>query len=207
MMDEGYIKFTPHWKETQPYPDLVWNDLNTWRQKVYNQGLIGVYPDNIGYGNISQRLDQTQFVISGSTTGRIEQLDGQHYSKVIRVDLEENALWCEGPIVASSESMSHAVIYQALPSVNGVIHVHHLGFWEALLQKVPTTGSGIPYGSPGMAYSILDLIEHTALPEVKIFVMEGHREGVFVFGRDLAEADRILNHWLNKEGLNDSAIT
>lgn len=72
--------------------------------------------------------------------------------------------------------MSHAVIYCECPEVQGVIHIHNLEMWERLLHQVPTTDAAATYGSPEMAYSIIDLLQHTDLRSQGIFVMEEHRE-------------------------------
>lgn len=189
MTDEGYIKFRADWRETPPLPPADWEDLRHWRQVLYKNGLIGAYPDGVGFGNISCRCGESdQFVITGSATGNYPELGPAHFARVTAVDLAENRLRCEGPVIASSESMSHAVVYRELPWVNGVVHVHHPGLWESLLHRAPTTAAGVPYGTPEMARSIVDLIRRTDLPQRKLFVMEGHREGVFSFGKDLAEA-------------------
>lgn len=194
--DEGYIKFRADWEETTP---LAWEELEEldhWRDAMYEAGLIGAYPDGIGFGNISRRrLGTDQFLISGSATGNFPELNATHYSLVTAVDIDRNSLSCRGPIIASSESMSHAVIYRECPEVQGVIHVHDLELWERLLHRVPTTDSQATYGSPEMAYSIIDLLNHTTLRTEKIFVMEGHREGVFAFGRDLAEAAAVIRKY------------
>jgi ribulose-5-phosphate 4-epimerase/fuculose-1-phosphate aldolase len=189
MMDEGYIKFNAQWKKGAALPSPFLQALLQTRQELYDLKLIGAYENGIGYGNISRRWNEAgQFVISGSATGNLEQLTEAHFTLVTKVDIEHNTLWCKGPIIASSESMSHAVIYRECPWVNAVIHVHHLGMWERLLHQVPTTDASATYGSPEMAYSIIDLLQNTDLPDKKIFAMEGHREGVFVFGEDMEEA-------------------
>ena len=190
MMDEGYIKFQPVWTKTGGLPPKDWAELNRYRQKLYERQLIGAYDNGIGYGNISQRYpgEEGLFVISGSATGNFAELNADHYALVTAVDIDANRLHCRGPIVASSESMSHAVIYRELPWVQAVIHIHNLAMWQRLLHQVPTTDAAATYGSPEMAYSIIDLIRTTDLPERKLFVMEGHEEGVFAFGRDLSEA-------------------
>ena len=67
MIDEGYIKFNADWKETAAFEDTLLTDLIAVRQLVYEQGFIGVYPDEIGFGNISMRLKTwEEFYISGS---------------------------------------------------------------------------------------------------------------------------------------------
>jgi ribulose-5-phosphate 4-epimerase/fuculose-1-phosphate aldolase len=128
-------------------------------------------------------------------------MDASHYALVTDVDIRHNTLYCRGPVVASSESMSHAVIYQELPWVGGVIHIHHLGLWERLLHRCPTTDATATYGSPEMADSIRALIRTTTLPEERLFVMEGHREGIFAFGADLPAAFQRLAAAMQANGL------
>ncbi|MEM1214163.1 MAG: class II aldolase/adducin family protein, partial [Bacteroidota bacterium] len=145
------------------------------------------------FGNISQRIGTTDtFYVSGSATGGHAELGAAHFAKVTAVDAVRNRLWCSGPILASSESMSHAVLYEQLPWVRGVIHIHHLAAWQQLLHQVPTTDASAPYGSPEMVRSIATLLQTTDLPEQRLFVMEGHREGIFAFGESLEAAFAIL---------------
>jgi ribulose-5-phosphate 4-epimerase/fuculose-1-phosphate aldolase len=189
MIDEGYIKFKAEWTETAPLEHIQIAELNNCRETLYQAGLIGAYDNGIGYGNLSQRWNKAgQFIISGSKTGLLSETTEKHYSKVLSFDLDRNQLVCEGPVIASSESMSHAVIYQECLNINAVIHVHHLGLWKDLLYKVPTTDEAATYGSPEMAYSIIDLLNNSNLKEQRIFVMAGHEEGIFVFGETIAEA-------------------
>ncbi|MGB0864783.1 MAG: class II aldolase/adducin family protein [Saprospiraceae bacterium] len=196
-MDEGYIKFKAIWKKTPSLPNHQIQNINYWRQVMYKHQLIGAYEDGIGFGNISERLlDTNHFVISGSATGNFSMLTNEHFSVVTEAQIEENTLYCNGSIIASSESMSHAVIFQSLDWVNGVIHIHNEKLWKKLLYQIPTTPANISYGTPEMADAIIDLIENTNLPQSKIFVMAGHREGIFAFGRDLkAAADVILEYF------------
>lgn len=196
--EDGYIKFQVVWDKAPAFSPETLQELGHWRQEMYRAKLIGVYPDGVGYGNISRRWDSAgRFLITGSGTGNFEQLAPEHYCLVTEVEPEKNQLSCRGPILASSESMSHAVIYRECPWVNGVIHVHHLGLWEKLLHHAPTTAADAAYGSPEMAASIVDLLRHTDLQEQKLFVMAGHREGIFVFGNTLEEAGKILNDWFD----------
>ena len=200
-MNEGYIKFQPTWKKKPPTPVNLQN-LRYWRDQMYAHQLIGAYPNGIGFGNISQRIRGTnQFFISGSATGNWVHLTNEHFAKVEAFDLTKNTLTCSGPIIASSESMSHAVIYQECSEVQAVIHIHHLELWQKLLHRVPTTDQSAAYGTPEMAFSIIDLLKKTELPTLKIFVMEGHEEGIFAFGKTLEEASRVIFYWLEKEGL------
>ncbi|MEM9888387.1 MAG: class II aldolase/adducin family protein [Bacteroidota bacterium] len=197
MIDEGYIKFKVNWTKTVSLSAAEIAELNHWRQKMYDLNLMGAYENGIGFGNISQRIGQSnQFYISGSKTGNFRTLNANHYSKVTQVVIDENTLDCTGASIASSESMSHAVIYEHCAWVNAVIHVHHLELWKKLLYQIPTTEKGVPYGSPEMAHSIIDLLKNTDAQEQKIFVMEGHEEGIFVFGADLEEAAAVIGTYL-----------
>ncbi len=192
-MEEGYIKFRAEWLRKPALPASTLMELNQWRDRLYGLGLLGAYPNGIGFGNISQRWNpEGQFIISGSTTGNFKQLSAEHYTLVTSIELDQNLLHCEGPIIASSESMSHAAVYGEYPWVKAVFHVHHQQIWENLLHKVPTTTMGITYGTPEMAYSIVQLLRETDLPEQRIFVMEGHPEGIFSFGKTLQDAGEVL---------------
>lgn len=114
------------------------------------------------------------------------------------MDIARNELWCTGPIVASSEAMSHAVVYEACAWVGAVVHVHHFGLWEDLIDKGPTTQASATYGSPEMAYEIIRLLRESELPHLKIFAMAGHKEGIFTFGKDLQEASNLILSYLDK---------
>jgi len=191
-MDEGYIKFNSDWKKKKALPYSTIKALNDWRQRLYNVRLVGAYPDGIGFGNVSQRLEGNTFLISGSKTGNYKTLDASHFSTVVKFDIKKNWVECEGPLIASSESMSHAVIYQARPEVNAVFHVHDLDLWKKWLHKIPTTSETATYGSPEMANEIIQLFETTTVVQQKLFAMAGHEEGLFSFGKTLDEAGNVL---------------
>ncbi len=200
-MEEGYVKFIGEWEKSPAMPFRFIKELNRWRTILYDKKLIGMYGNGIGFGNISQRFDkQGRFIISGSATGKYPVLKPEHYSLVTKVDIEKNKLLCHGQVMASSESMSHAAIYIESPESGGVIHVHHKGMWEKLLHKVPTTDKKAAYGTPEMARSIISLMRDTNLMNMKIFVMEGHEEGIFTFGADLDEAGKVLLEYYDEHG-------
>ncbi len=193
--DEGYVKFQAVWEQAAPLPAPKLAELSHWRNEMHRLHLIGVYGNGIGYGNISQRWEGGEFIISGTATGHLASLTPSHFTTVTDFEVEKNTVHCRGPILASSEAMSHAVIYRECPEVNGVIHVHHAELWEQLLDHVPTTAHGATYGSPEMANSIINLLKNSDLRQQKIFVMRSHPEGVFVFGETLAQAAAVLMHY------------
>ncbi len=193
MLDEGYIKFRCRWIEGPPPPAGETEELTSWRNRLHRLGLIGVYPDGIGYGNVSvRRGDDAEFIISGTQTGAIAVIDEQHCAIVTEYDIEANALTCSGPVRASSESLTHAAIYRADPAMQGVIHVHHPGAWEGLLGILPTTREDVPYGTPAMAHEIEHLLRKSDLASGRVALMGGHREGIIAFGTDLDDAGEAL---------------
>lgn len=191
-MDEGYIKYSCKWTESEPISKEEIQEINAWRKKLFNLGLIGVYDNGIGFGNISVRYKSNKFLISGSATGGIEDLNEHQYVVVDEYDLEQNSLTCVGPIKASSESLSHAVIYESSPKTNAVIHIHNKKMWEKYMNNIPTTSAAIAYGTPEMAKEIQKLFNENAFKQIKALVMGGHEEGVITFGDTLEEAGEVL---------------
>lgn len=163
---------------------------------MYNKGLIGIDGQGIGYGNISQRLNEGEFIITGSATGAIETLTNQHYTVVTKSDVCRNVVFAKGPIIASSESMTHAVLYSCDPEINSVVHVHNRQLWEQLIDVVPTTSSLIEYGTPQMAAEMQRLFETSELPYCRILVMGGHKDGIVAFGKTSEEACSVIFKYL-----------
>ena len=196
-MEDGYIKFKAKWDQSPALPYRFIKELNKWRNLLYQVKLVGAYDDGIGYGNISQRFGNSgHFIISGSGTGNLESLTPDHFSLVTNIDIDHNLLHCKGPIMASSESMSHGVIYRECTDIHGVIHIHNKELWLKLLDKVPTTSEKAEYGTPEMAYEIIRLFRETDLMEKRIIVMKGHEEGIFTFGKSLDEAGKIILNYI-----------
>jgi L-ribulose-5-phosphate 4-epimerase len=193
MTEKGYLKFKCEWIRTGPLSESEIAEMNRWRAVLYGLRLIGAYPNGPGYGNISRRAGPVnQFIISGTNTGRLTVLDGSHYTRVTAYDFHLNRLTCEGPIQASSESLTHAAIYQAAPPVQAVIHVHSLDIWERLRDKLPTTSWEVEYGTPEMAQEMLRVLKDPELGQRGVVVMGGHREGLVAFGSSLESAAETL---------------
>jgi methylthioribose-1-phosphate isomerase len=201
--EEGYIKFRVNWKKEPGavIPAEWYHQVNASRDRMVEQGLIGCFPGGIGFGNISIRnSDHPQtFFITGSATGHYQPAPPEAYSLVERWNLSENTLWCKGPVKASSESMSHAVIYSSCPDVQCVIHIHSIQLWRKAIGNIPTTPAEVAYGTPEMAEAIRKLIEVNKLNHKGIIAMGGHEEGLVLFGRDFQEAERELL-WLQSDG-------
>jgi L-ribulose-5-phosphate 4-epimerase len=99
--------------------------------------------------------------------------------------------------VASSESMTHNIIYNLSTEIKCVIHVHNLRLWKKLLNKVPTTAKNISYGTPEMANDIKRLWKNYDLKNKKILVMAGHKGGLVIFGESIESAYNLLMEYFN----------
>jgi len=194
--DEGYIKYTIHWENSAAPNHQCMPELSTFRNVLHDLGLIDAYPDGIGFGNISHREKENRFIISGTQTGHIAKADASHFSLVNSCTIENNELFCIGPIKASSEALTHFAFYAASPEIQSVIHVHHLALWEKLLHQVSTVPETVAYGTTDMAKEIKKIIL-TENVGSKIIVTAGHREGIFTFGDSLQAAfDELMIYYL-----------
>jgi len=189
-MNEGAIKFNCIWEKGEIH---LWKETYSYiesaRAKIYALGLLGMYPNGIGFGNISVRGDdEGTFIISGSGTGGLVTLKQSDYALVTDYNISENTIECTGLTQASSESLTHAAIYQSRPEVGAVAHIHCLWLWKKLLTLYPVTSSDIEYGTPAMADAVGKLAAEINSQDEKIIVMGGHQEGILVFGTTLVEA-------------------
>jgi hypothetical protein len=198
---QGFVKFNCHWSQSGPViSDEQFEIINNWRDILFNMDLIGAYENGVAFGNISMRINGTnQFVITGSATGEIPELEPGHYVKVNSFNIDDNAVQCVGPLKASSESLTHAAIYLADPGANAVIHVHCIDLWNEIIHKVPTTNPSMDYGTIALAKDIFRLFKESDVIEKRIIVMAGDRAGIITFGHDMDEAANVLLSYLRKE--------
>ena len=192
MHDEGVVKYQCEWKQTEA--NSAWNigSLKSCRDRLFGLGFIGVDAEGIGYGNVSCRYKGESFLITGSATGHIPELTGDHFCLVTSFNLQKNGLTCVGPIQASSESMSHGTIYRCDSAVNTVIHIHYEPMWTFYNGIVPTTDSAVAYGTPGMAYEIERLYRNSDVSKTGFMVMGGHYAGLIAFGAAIEEAEMVI---------------
>lgn len=193
-IDEGVIKFdASDFELTGPLDASLVKDINVVRQKLFELNLIGEYlREGIGYGNVSMRnaFDEHKyeqgFIISGTQTGRIGELNGAHYTRVVGFSLTKNSVCVRGPIQASSEALTHAALYDHNPCIGAVIHVHSAKIWKGMLadnqSHTPVT---VPYGTPAMADSVQEVVADST---AGCIAMAGHEDGVITYAEDLQDA-------------------
>ncbi|MDF1702914.1 MAG: class II aldolase/adducin family protein [Planctomycetota bacterium] len=186
-MDEGVTKFACTWRPAPPPPGQAVAGLCRWRQRLHARGLVGHdRVHDVGFGNLSVRAPDGALYVSGTQTGGTEVLGPEHVARITDYDLEANHVGCEGPVQASSESLTHLALYELGPGVGGVIHVHAPALWARLRGVAPTTDPAVPYGTPAMAREVARLAR--AHPEGGVIVMAGHPDGLVAYGADLDAA-------------------
>ncbi len=194
-IDEGYVKYRSDW-QPGPAPDpAAVRQLETWRRPLYAAGLVGHYPDlGVGFGNISIRAARPgEFIISGTQTGHLRTTGADHYCRVTVADIAANRIVCVGPLQASSEALTHAMLYRLSERINAVVHVHSRLVWERELGRLPTTAPDATYGTPDMAREFERLWCESDFPSTGMAVMAGHDEGIVSIGTTLREAaERVL---------------
>ena len=188
-----YIKFSCERVATEITSFGGLAELNAYRSKLLDLRLIGVAPNGIGFGNLSVREGATgNFYITGSATGGRHELTLADCAKVVARDFERNRIQYEGSALPSSESLTHAAIYESDATAGAVIHRHDFKLWTAVLNEAPTASKAAEYGTPDMAHEIMRLFTRTDVRSRKIIVMAGHEGGLVTFGKDLEEAFAVL---------------
>ena len=188
-----YVKFGYERAGTDIAPFDGLAELNACRRKLLSLRLVGLDSNGIGFGNLSIREGATRsFHITGSATGGLAKLSLADCVRVVEYDFKKNWLRYQGAAVPSSESLTHAAIYESDPSASAVIHCHDSILWRTLLDRALTTSKSVAYGTPEMAFEIMRLFEKSDVRTQKIFVMAGHQDGIVAFGNNLENAFDVL---------------
>ncbi len=191
---EGVIKYQLAHTQKPLNETFSFREINAWRTLVFRLGLIGQDPeryDNLGFGNISQRLNSqsSQFIISGTQTGHLEQLSPEHYCLIVTADPQKNQLQSCGLRKPSSESLTHASLYAQNSNIQAVIHGHSPEIWRnTAALNLPHVSADIPYGTVAMAQAVEQLFQSASLQQTGLFTMMGHEDGVVSFGGNMQAA-------------------
>ena len=104
-----------------------------------------------------------------------------------------NRVHSYGEQLPSSESLTHAAIYELDERICAVVHVHDLDLWQYLKGRVPTTDPDAAYGTPGMAREFARIWRETDFADAGIAAMAGHDSGIVSIGGNLEQAaSRVL---------------
>jgi len=200
MLSEGYIKYTAEHTNAVAVEMPQWEALNQARTDLYKIGLVGVYPDGIGFGNVSARFNGEAFLISGTATGAKPVLSRSDYCLVNSFDIASSHVVSSGPIQASSESMTHGAVYRSCLGVNCVIHIHSRAIFDGMLRdNYPATPPDAAYGTPEIALAIQQCAADLEKDEGQI-VMAGHEEGVIAYSSSVQRTLSLILELYNKYG-------
>lgn len=171
--------------------------LSGWRAVLKRLGMLGQDPSRyggLGFGNLSFRDRERpgEFVITASQTAAAPALADEH---LVRITHSNPArFWVDacGHQPPSSETLTHAMIYQADITIGWVFHVHCPEIWQQAAQlDLPVTGEQVPYGSTAMVEAVSRLLSaHQERPVV--FATLGHQDGVFACGATADETGSAL---------------
>jgi len=187
--EEGVVKYRAQHVEGTIHPFEGLRELMAWRGELISRGLIGNDAQGIGYGNISVRLfTSPRFLISGTQTSGLEQVDHRHFTEVSVADLDRNTVKSVGQVPPSSEALTHAALYQANAGIGGVAHVHSQALWDRHRNTLPTTDEKAEYGTPQMGYEMIRLHRRGAIRQQGVIVMGGHHCGLIAFGPEIGQA-------------------
>jgi hypothetical protein len=163
--------------------------LARWRRALVELGVVGQDADRYGgygFGNLSARVGRRSFLVTGSQSGHLADLDLAGFALVEQWDAAGHRLASRGLVAPSSESLSHAALYDASPRIGAVFHVHAPALWARRGGAgLPETAPGIDSGTPEMAAEVARLARRG--PPAGLLAMAGHEDGLLAYGAD-AEA-------------------
>lgn len=171
--------------------------LRGWRRVLQRLELLGQTQGRyggLGYGNLSTRdpAEPAHFVITASQTSGTEDFGQQHLVRIVHANVARFWVDAVGQQPPSSESLTHAMIYQAAPDIGWVMHVHSPDIWRHSERlDLPVTPPEVGYGSAAMAEAVASLLgRHPRRPLV--FATAGHEDGVFACGASADAAGNAL---------------
>lgn len=204
---EGIIRFDVR-HETRPLEERVLGEtasvLSAWRELLAGIGVIGLDPgryEGLGYGNVSARVGpfgdvprgRRRFLVSGSQTGGLARLTLREYALVESWDLEGDRVGSAGLVAPSSESLTHAALYDVSPAIRVVLHAHAPDLWRhARALGLPVSHPEAANGTTAMALEVQRLYREGTFASTRVAAMGGHEDGVLAFGGSAEEAGTAL---------------
>ncbi len=180
-VQEGVIKYDLVFREADPIIDHDFSSLTRWHHRFKQAGILGQNPtryEGLGFGNISERLDESRFLISGTQTGHLAKLRPVDYALVTQTDLLKNRIEAKGQV-----KPSHAAVYALDIDIRFVFHVHSPDIWnQRATLCLPQTGAEIAYGTAEMASEMNRLYQQGSFRYKKVLAMAGHADGIIGFG-------------------------
>jgi L-ribulose-5-phosphate 4-epimerase len=204
---EGVIRFDvrhePRPLEEREYGAVV-AVLSAWRGILAHLRLLGHDParyEGLGYGNVSARVGpfgdvargRRRFLVTGTQTGAVAYATLREYCLVESWDIARNTVTSRGAVAPSSESLTHAALYDASPAIRFVLHAHAPELWrQARALGLPLTHPAATNGTPAMAEEVQRLYREGTFASTRVAAMGGHEDGVLAFGNTAEDAGTAL---------------
>lgn len=193
---EGVIRYQLEFTPAAPPDAMETAELRAWFRICRQTGLVGQSPDRyegVAYGNLSQRIDDQGFLITGTQTSGLDHLEPDQFARVTGFDAAQNKLVANGPCHPSSEAMTHGMIYRQLSGVRAVFHAHCPVIWQNSAGLcLPTTAPDAEYGTPEMAEEVERLLRNPEMSQWGLFSMGGHEDGIVAYGENPRQAGALL---------------
>ncbi|MFN8586881.1 MAG: class II aldolase/adducin family protein [Candidatus Eisenbacteria bacterium] len=178
--------------------------LGAWREILAHLRVLGQDParyEGLGFGNVSIRVaplggapqGARPFLVTGTQTGALAHTTLREFCLVERWDIPRNAVTSRGEVAPSSESLTHAALYDCSPAVRVVLHAHAPAIWRrARALGLPVSDPGAANGTPAMAFEMQRLYREGVFASLRVAAMGGHEDGIVAFGATAEEAGGAL---------------
>ncbi len=182
---EGVIKFRlEHHPKAAPDAALS-APLRGWFRVLRALDLLGRDPhryEGCAYGNLSRRLARGILVTCTQTSGK-RALSAEDFALATHWAPLEGRLTAQGPCPPSSETLTHAMLYDQLPQARWVFHVHSPVLWRrASALGLAITDPSAEYGTPAMARAVAETLAALGHPPSGLIAMGGHQDGLLAWG-------------------------
>jgi len=199
---DGVIKFHVEHKTNVCCNESDILELTKWRKKLRAAGLVGqdvTRYGGLGFGNLSERMEDGTCLITASQTGHLETLTPEHYARITDFDPGQNLVWSRGMNPPSSETMTHLAVYNSIQTVQFVFHVHCPEIWNAKeALDLPVTDPAVECGTVGMFYEVRRLLKVRKNSQRGVLAMGGHTDGLLAWAGTASEAGFHLFSFLSR---------
>ena len=189
-MEEKRVKFKTVFISDEAPEEKEIEELKYWCTQFQKNNLTPPHEGN-SVGNLSCRVED-EFIITGSMLKTKENLNNDFFVRVVNYDVYKNAIYAEGKMEPSSESIMHFLIYNTRDDLNAIFHGHSdLITKNAEKLKIPITKNEQPPGTMELANEVLD-----ALGDNNIIVIKNG--GFVVLGNSMKGAGQLVLNTLKK---------
>lgn len=184
MTEGGSLAFNTVFLAKSVLIDSKITRMSRWGKKFYTMGLVQGMEGNLSYRT------QLGFIISGTGV----ELDKISPETVVEVTglvygLNKTSVYVKGTIFPSRETILHSQIYEELPSINAIFHVHDNWVVEnARKLHIPVTSVEKEAGSQKLAQEALSLLKFKR--DLRYFVLKNH--GIIALGTTMDEAGKLV---------------